>query len=59
MNRARSYYFVIIIVLTLIMASCGLTTDIEEMHSIPLPNLENTGGDAGGSGGSNPPPPGE
>lgn len=59
MNRARSYSFAIIIILSLIMTSCSLTTDIEEMHSTPLPNLENTGGDAGGTGGSNPPPPGE
>ncbi len=58
MNRARSYSVAILFIIGLIMTSCGLTAELEEMHSTPLPNLENTDGNAGGTGGSNPPPPG-
>lgn len=58
MQRARSYIITLIITIIFILTGCSLTTDLEELHSSPLPNLENTDGNAGGTGGSNPPPPG-
>ncbi|MDW3193678.1 MAG: hypothetical protein R8G66_15010 [Cytophagales bacterium] len=58
MNKARSYFFASIIAIGLLFTSCSLTTDLEDIHSTPLPDLENTDGNAGGTGGSNPPPPG-
>lgn len=59
MSRARSYFLVLILTIGLIFTGCSLTTDLDEMHSSPLPDLENTDGNAGGTGGSNPPPPGK
>ena len=56
MKRVRFYLLASLIA---IISSCSLTADLEEMHSTPLPNLENTDGNAGGTGGSNPPPPGK
>ncbi len=57
MKRTRTYFVSVIFILSIILSGCSLTTDLEEMHSTPLPNLENTGGDDGGTGGNNPPPP--
>lgn len=59
MNRARSYFFALLLILGIIFTSCSFSPELEELHSTPLPNLENTDGNAGGTGGSNPPPPGE
>ena len=59
MNKARSSFFAAIIMIGLLFTGCGLTSDLEDIYSAPLPNLENTDGNAGGTGGSNPPPPGD
>lgn len=59
MNKAKKCIFASFIVISILLTSCGLTTDLKDIYSSPLPNLENTDGDAGGTGGSNPPPPGD
>ena len=57
MNKARSYFLGSLLVIGMLFTGCSLTAGMEEMYSTPLPDLENTDGNAGGTGGSNPPPP--
>lgn len=59
MKRTQAIFISLFTLLFIFTSGCGLTTDLEDLRTPELPNLENTGGTEGGTGGENPPPDGK
>lgn len=56
MKRTKIISTSIAILFCMALTSCSLSEDADDLQIDKLPNIENTDGNAGGTGGETPPP---
>ena len=56
MKQIRKITTAFVLLTGLVLGGCSLIADTDDLELSQLPNLENTTGDAGGTGGETPPP---